>query len=327
MKRFALSGILPFAVLLSILFSVGCKKNQTDDTVVTPKTTSEPLDVKVKQFNADANAYKGESDLATDEVNNALKDVSNFGRYSGPQRIATSPMCGVTVDTSQAANKIIYFNFDGVTPCFSPSRTRSGQIKVQLTSGSNWSNQGAELALTFVNYKVTRLSDNKSIAMNGVKKLTNINGNNWLLFLTGTQNLKYKERALNINVAFSDGSSAVWNSARTTEYNYNPTNKVVSFTANGDTTINNKTFVESWGVNRFNQSFSTNFIKPWISNNYCDFGRPISGEFNHNIANANYNFILGVDQQGNPSNQACAYGFKVTWTALNGTTNTSILSY
>jgi hypothetical protein len=330
MKKRSLSIGLLLCATVFLTFNYACKKNEKEDPVPVPevpKPTAATLDSKVHQFNDDASQYKGESDQATDDINNSLKDISNFGRYHGPEVTTVSPMCGCTIDSSQKANKIIFFNFDGTTPCFTPSKTRGGQIKAQLTAGNRWSDQGAELTLTFINFKVTRLFDNKSVTINGVKKMTNINGNNWFLFITGAQNLKYRERAMNVNVAFDNGSTATWNSARTTEYNYNPSNQVITFKANGDTTLAGKTNVDSWGINRFNQTFSTQYSKPWVSNSYCDFGRPISGEFTHTVAAANFTFTLGVNQQGNPTTLQCAYGVKVSWTTTAGVQHYAILSY
>lgn len=123
--------------------------------------------------------------------------------------LVSSPLCGVTIDSSQLSQKILFFNFDGITPCFSPSRTRSGQIKVQLTTGTNWHLAGSVLTITYNNFKITRLSDNKTITFNGVKTLTNVNGHNWLTFLAGTSSFKYQSRAFNVNVAYDDGSTAV----------------------------------------------------------------------------------------------------------------------
>ena len=96
-----------------------------------------------------------------DDVNNAVGETS-LGRYA---RVQSSPLCGVTIDSTDIASKILYFNFDGVTSCFSPSRTRSGQIKVQLTTGSNWGDAGSVLTLTYINFKVTKQSNNKWIRL------------------------------------------------------------------------------------------------------------------------------------------------------------------
>ncbi|HNP49903.1 MAG TPA: hypothetical protein PKL85_13755 [Bacteroidia bacterium] len=317
------SLMLVTAVLLVVS---ACKKEDKSEDKA-------QLDAKVSQFNSDANNYKAESDQADNDINNSLSSIPAFGRVAEGAAILSSPLCGVTIDSSQIANKILFYNFDGQTPCFSPSRTRSGQIKVQLTSGAHWSDQNAILTLTYTNFKITRLSDNKSITFNGVKTLKNINGNNWLGFLTSTATLKYQERALNIAVTFDNSLSATWNSARTTEWSYvqattNPSIPYahIVFTAKGDTTLNGYSNVDSWGINRFGETFTTNYTSPILSNTYCGLWRFNSGELVHHINSSVFTLTLGLDQNGNPTPYACAYGYKVSWN-VNGNANSVILSY
>ncbi len=299
------------SMAVAILFVGGCKKDK-----------DEALDSKVEQHNRDANTYKSELDQTDNDINDAIKDIPAFGKTGGT---ASSPLCGCTIDSSQIAQKILFFNFDGVTPCFSPSRTRSGQIKVQLTQGQYWSNVGSVLTLTFNNYKITRLSDNRSIQFNGTKTLQNINGNDWLGFLFGTKTLKYRERALNISVKFDDGSQATWNSARITEWSYVPAETKIVFYASGDTTYNGVGNTDSWGTNRYGNSFVTFYNSAIVSNTYCGLWRPVSGKITHRL-DRDFIITFGVDQQGNATPYACAYGFKVNWEA-NNKTQEVILSY
>lgn len=307
MKRPAMKLLLTLA--FAGVFMQSCKKDENED---------EQLDSQVQQFNSDSQNYKGESDQADSDINSALGEIPAFGRST---ITLSSPLCGVTIDSSQIAQKILFFNFDGITPCFSPSRTRHGQIKVQLTSGAYWSDVNSVLTITYTNFKVTRLSDNKSITFNGVKTLQNVNGHNWIGFFSSTATHKYRERALNIAVTFDNGASATWNSARTTEWSYDnqtPNPRIV-FTANGDTTLNGFNAVDSWGVNRFGQNFTTYYNAPWVSNTYCGLWRPNSGQLTHSLNNATYILTLGVDQSGNPTPYQCAYGFKIQWTTSSGT--------
>ncbi|REJ84291.1 MAG: hypothetical protein DWQ44_06550 [Bacteroidetes bacterium] len=317
-------------IILAILFFaatvfISCKKE---------KEEPQKLDEQTSQFNSDANFYKSESDQADNDINNSLSEIPAFGKVRSEASILSSPLCGVTIDSSEISQKILYYNFDGTTPCFSPSRTRSGQIKVQLTEGARWSDSGAVLTLTYVNFKVTRLFDSKSIMFNGVKTLKNLNGNNWLGFLTGTSTLRYQARALNMDVRFDNSWSAVWNAARITEWQYIPAGSSqfipyshIKFTASGDTTINGQSNIDSWGVNRFGSSFVTRYYSPLVSNTYCGLWRFTSGELVHNVNSKNYTLTMGVDQTGNPTPYACAYGFKVTWIAANNTVQTIVLSY
>ncbi|MBK8846724.1 MAG: hypothetical protein IPO27_09370 [Bacteroidetes bacterium] len=303
--------------MLALCFAAtftACKKEKDDEL---------QLDAQTEQHNKDANYYRGEADQADNDINNTLRDIPAFGKTAGLQ---SDPLCGCTVDSSQLSQKTLFFNFDGVTPCFSPSRTRSGQIKVQLISGNFWSDVNAVISIQFINYKVTRLSDNKSVKFNAFKTLQNVNGNDWLGFLLGSKALKYRERAFNINVDFDNGQTAIWNSARTTEWTYSAATQRISFKANGDTIVNGHSNTDSWGSNRFGTGFVINYNSPWSSNTYCGLWRPVSGEAVNHINNNQYKLTLGVDQQGNPSTLNCAYGYKISW-VVDGKTGSKVISY
>lgn len=284
------------------------------------------LNPQIQQHNSDSNEFKSTLDQVDDNINTALKDIPGFGKMDGSDVIYSSPLCGVTIDSSELADQILYFNFDGVTPCFSPSVTRSGQIKVELIAGNNWGEQGAVLRETFIDFRVTRLSDNKFIEFDGVKTLENINGHNWWLFLTGAESFAYRERALDMQVSFSNNQQAVWNSARTTEWSYTPSQTKITFTASGDTSFNGFSNVDSWGVNRYAQDFVTYYNSAIVSDTYCGLWRFNSGELVHEVDGNLYTLTLGVNQQGNASTQDCAYGFKVSW-EVNGEQNSQVFSY
>jgi hypothetical protein len=305
------------AAALFLSFLVACRKQATNTS---------KLDSNIEQHNKDANNYKGELDATDNDINGILRGNSGLNKLEEGYQFLSSPLCGCTIDSSQMAQKILFFNFDGTTSCFSPSRLRSGQIKVQLTSGSHWDNAGAVITETFINYKITRQSDNKSITFNGVKKLTNVNGNNWISVYLGASNLKYRERAFNIDVTFDNNQHATWNSARTTEWGYTAATQKITFTAKGDTSLNGFSNVDSWGLNRFGDTFTTYYNTPVTSNTYCGFWRFLSGELVHHLDNADYTLTLGVDQNGSASTGTCAYGYKVAWN-VGGNANSVVLSY
>lgn len=291
------------------------------------------LDNKVQQFNEDSNKLKAELDNADKDINNALSDLPGFGKAEGASEVFSDPLCGVVIDTSQLSQNIVTFNFDGTTPCFSPSVTRSGQIVVELVGGTAWANPGAVLKETFIDYKITRLSDNKSIMFNGIKHLTNVNGHTWWQFLLGQTEFMYRERAFDIEVTFDNNETATWNSARTITWSYHPANTVagipyahIGFKANGDTTYNGTATTDSWGVNRFNQDFVTFYNSEIRSNTYCGLWRPTQGELVHEVDGDSYTLTLGVNQSGSLATGTCAYGFKVAWT-VNNNSNSAVFSY
>ena len=308
-------------LLLASSIVTSCKKREKEIA----------LDEETKQFNEDANEIKSESDNVDNDINSSINNTSIGGRTSASY---SSELCGVTIDSSQIANKILFYNFDGSTPCFSPSRTRGGQIKVELINGNSWKDVGAVLKLTYINFKIIKLSNNKSIQFNGVKTLKNVNGINWFTFLTSASNFKFQSRALNVNVTFENGDQAIWNSARITTWDYIAANVTpgipygyVKFTSNGDTIRNGISNIDSWGTNRNGQIFQTYYQSPWVSNSYCGFWRPVSGNLSHQVGIYNLGLQLGVNQNGDPSTLTCAYGYKVSWTPLGGTAQTLINSY
>ena len=101
-----LIALLSVATILS-----SCKKEDKEEKV--------ELDANVAQFNTDANNYKAESDQVDNDINNSLSEIPAFGRMSSSSGAAllSSPLCGVVIDSSQIASKILFYNFDGVTPC------------------------------------------------------------------------------------------------------------------------------------------------------------------------------------------------------------------
>ncbi len=304
-------------MLLLIAALAGCKKDENDDA---------KLDSNVEQFNDDASLYNAESDQIQNDLNVIVQDETEFGRV-GKSAGITSDLCGITIDKSQIAQKTLLFIFDGVTPCLSPSRTRAGKVKVQLTSGTSWSNPNAVLTYTFINFKVVRLKDNQSVTLNGTKTVKNVNGSNWLSFLSGAATIKYQERSLNLQATFNGGSAANWNVARVTEWSYRPSDQRITFKANGDSTLGGIANVDSWGTNRFGTPFTTYYTKSLLSNTYCGLWRPNSGTLVHSINNDLFTLTLGTDQQGNPINLDCAYGYKVTWVGANGNTLSVVESY
>lgn len=292
----------------------------------------ELLNPNISQFNSDSNEIKGHLDQTDRDINDALSDVG-FGKNETGLSISSSPLCGCIIDDSQASQNVLFFNFDGTTPCFSPSITRSGQIRVELVSGSTWHQAGAVLHYTFIDYKLTRLSDNRSIEFDGEKTLKNLNGNDWLGFFLSTSTLSYQERALNIDVTHDNGQTAVWNSARVTQWSYTQANSTpgiqvpyITFRATGDTAVAGNSVTDSWGVNRFGQDFVTYYNTNIESNTYCGLWRPKAGELVHEVAGDSYTLTMGVDQSGNPATGNCAYGFEVSWT-VNGNSNSQVFSY
>jgi outer membrane murein-binding lipoprotein Lpp len=291
------------------------------------------LDAQIEQHNLDSNTYKAELDQVDNDINDALADIDGFGKTDYHDEIFSSPLCGVTIDCTDVSQGILYFNFDGTTPCFSPSRTRAGQIKVELIQGNAWAEQGAVLRQTFTDFRVVHLASGRSIEFDGTKTLKNLDGHDWWQFLLGQTDFSYESRSVDMQVSFDNGATANWNHARTITWSYHPANTVpgipyahIGFEATGDTTLSGATGVDSWGTNRFGSDFVTYYTQPLVSNSYCGFWRFNSGELVHEVNGDDYTLTLGVNQDGSPATGTCAYGFEVSWNVGNNS-NSQVFSY
>jgi hypothetical protein len=283
-------------------------------------------DPNAKQHNEDVSNIKSESDNINTDVNNALTNVSGFGKTGSVQAFS---ICGATIDSSHQydATPYIVITFDGTTVCPNPNRIRSGQIKVELIAGNKWTDAGAQLRVTHTNYKV-QFPDlgNHYLVFNGTKYLTNVNGINWITLYLGTSSASLRERSYDMQVTFENGETANWETARLSTWSIkNYTN--IYATVNGDTTINGKT-IDSWGTTRFGTHFTTEMIQPWQSGTVCGWWRPTQGKYTSTTDNFSITATFGVNTSGNQISSGCAYGFKLEWT-LTSTNNSgqAVISY
>lgn len=174
--------ILFAALCLSLAWS-GCKKNEP-----TPAESTEN-----GKASEDNQGVQNHADAAITDANNLVSANGNLsGRLSeAAQNAVDTNICGAAKDYSQIGQGILTVSYDGVTVC--NNRKRGGTIKITLlnyTTGSRWIQANAKLKVDFINYKVTRASDGKSIKLNGNLIITNQSGGNFItLFLGSTPNL------------------------------------------------------------------------------------------------------------------------------------------
>lgn len=309
--------LLFFALSASI---VACKKDKTENLVV-----NQP-DANSVKLAEDNNDLKSEGDQANSDVTDALENYNTInGRMAATE--LTKIICGCSIDSIGA--KTIRLSYDGVTPCGTPSRTRSGKITAQLISGNRWQNQGAVLKITFDTYTVTRMRDNVSWTFVGEKYYTNVNGTNWIRFLAQQDTLLFRERAKDLTILHSSGATTLLNVARITSMkNVKETNRsFIQLSTLGDTTISGLTNVDTWGTSRFGKPFTNNYLTRWVSDTYCNLWRPRAGEIQHLSDGNSIILHLGVNQEGNPSILDCAYGWKLSWSLANGNSGSKIFSY
>ncbi|HUM96958.1 MAG TPA: hypothetical protein PK275_03830 [Chitinophagaceae bacterium] len=301
-----------FILSLSVAFT-SCQKDSKSDT-------SDNTEEVTKQSD-DGSRFSTESDGVANEINGILETTTGFsGRPGGTQGF----ICDANVVIDTLSNpRTISITFDG-TACV-PGRTRTGVIVVSMNQGVRWKDAGAQLNVSFQNFKITRTIDNKSITFNGTQTYTNVTGG-LLINLASLGTITHAISSNNLSITFDNNQQRVWQVARQRSFTYN--NGVI-ITVTGTHTEGNITGVAEWGTNRFGHSFTTAITSPLIFRQDCDF-RLTSGEVKHATQLFNATVTFGLNANGNPTScpgASASYFLKSVWTGPLGNTHSVILPY
>lgn len=304
----------PLILIVAGMLFTACKKEKEKTEVEsTDQATASSDEAKVSE----------NTDEAADDVINMFSSSSLNGA-----RIGLTNVCGATVDSSNlSANKTITLTFDGTTPCVNNTRTRSGTISAQLTTGTKWSDNDAVLTITFTNYKVTRISDGKSVTFNGSKTITNVDGG-LISQIPGTvSSVTHRIQGTNLSITFDDGSQRTWSTDRTRVFTKPGSDYIATISGNGSvSTYSNLAF---WGTNRFGGAFYTEISTPVKVSSCSAQGRalPIEGVKIHHGALRDITVTFGVNSSGSADGTCSAYGYKINWTNNRGEAKEAIVSY
>ncbi len=311
------------AIAVASFLIVGCKKNETPapSSNVTPFVQPAPDGSTSQQTQkaSDQSTFENECNKAMDDATNAMQDCSKTR--------AIQTVCNMTVDTSLASQGKITLTYTG-NDCLGLT-SRTGAIVIQLpyngTSVTTWTTPGSIAKLTFINYKVTRLSDNKSLNFNGFHKITNVTGGGIIQLLLGNS-IVHQIRA-NMVITFDDGTTRTWMVAKTRTYSN--TLGLIKNTIAGDTTFGTYTSVATWGTNRLGQPFTIDMptaITYNMAGSTCLY-KPLTGVIINYTTAFTLTLTYGVDILGNPVTIGCPYGYKFSWIDSNGTAQQVVLQY
>ena len=318
MKK-TLRFLMVAVIAISVTFT-SCKKANTDST---------DSSAELATHSDDQARFSNETDAAVNDENAAIENNSAFtGR---PVNVLTLP-CDATVvlDSIPVANPVtrrITITYNG-SNC-SGTRTRTGVVTLTMPLGQHWRDLGAVLTATITNLKITRISDGKSITINGVHQVTNVTGGRLIdLFLpvAPPASIIHSITSSGMTVTFDDGTQRSWQVAKQRTFtNENHTLVIKTIGTHTDAGV---TGISEWGINRFGNPFVTSITQPMVIRQDCDF-RLVSGQVTHQRLAANVVVTFGLDSAGNPT--SCPgtghYYFKLVWTGTNGVIRTVILPY
>ena len=305
--RFSVYALL----MATIVFAFSSCQKDTESADYSAETTA---------HSDDQNRFSGEVDAAANDVVLTLDATAGF---AGRGQDIQSLICDATVAVDTMSNpRTITITYNG-TNCIG-NRTRTGVIVVSMAQGIRWKNAGAQINVSFQNLRITRVSDNKSILINGTQTFTNVSGG-LLINLPVLNTITHTITSSNMSVTFDNNSQRTWQVARQRVFTYN---NGVAITVTGLHTENGISGIAEWGTNRFGNSFTSAITQPLVFRQDCSF-RLGSGKVEHRTAYFNATATFGLDASGNPTGcpGASSYYMKIVWTGPAGNTRSAILPY
>jgi hypothetical protein len=310
MKKNAL--LLSTTIFFLVTIFTACKKETSpagDDNTTEVSVQSDDQ----ARFSTEVEAVANDADLA-------LESSANFaGRLNGVQTI----ICDATLVFDTVSNpRTITITYSGVN-CWG-TRTRTGVVVLSMAQGVRWKNAGAALTVNYQNLRIIRVSDNKSITINGSQTFTNVSGG-LLINLPTLGTITHTITSSNMAVTFDDNTQRTWQVAKQRVFTYN---SGVVITSSGTHIDGNTTNIAEWGMNRFGHVFASSTVQPLVIRQDCDF-RLVSGEVKHTTPLVTATATFGLDASGSPTSCPGSghYYFKVIWTGINGNSATIILPY
>ena len=302
-------------LLSSAIIFTSCKKTNNDN----PTTTEDVTESKI-QSDDQANVSSNMDEMSTD----ASTSVENVMAVSGGNLLNhfLSPCNStITYDTLNAV-RTFTITYNGLN-C-AGTRSRTGSITVSIPAGDLWKNAGAHLTISYNAVKITRVSDGKSITINGSEVITNVTGG--LLYQLPTlDTITHTITSAGMSITFDNGTQRTWQVAKKRVFTYS--NGLV-ITTTGTHTDGAITGICEWGTNRLGNAFVTAIIDPMVIRQDCNF-RLTSGRVKHSKLLRQVDATFGLDAAGNPT--SCpgtgVYYMKIVWTNAAGASVTVILPY
>lgn len=303
--------ILMAALALSVSF-LSCKKADTAAT--------DSMDL-VTHSDDQSTVANGTDEIA-DAVNTTIDNYVAFNGFVGSADGITGLPCNATavLDSANGLRRItITFNGANCTN----TRTRVGVILLTMPLTQHWRDVGAVVTINVQNLRITRISDGKSILVNGTILGTNVSGGR-LSDLASLGTIVHTITSTGVTVTFDNNTQRSWQIAKRRTFTYN--NGIV-ITTIGTHTEGTVTGISEWGTNRFGNDFVTAIAQPMVIRQDCNW-RLVSGQVTHSRLLANVSVTFGLDSAGNPV--TCPNGvfyMKIVWTGANNVVRTYIIPY
>jgi hypothetical protein len=300
---------LSLSLLIGTVLTLNsCKKESTEDDSVSAQDA--------------ATVMKGVANTA-DDGSAAAGQISTF---TGKTEGLYAALCGVGGIDSSVPHQLT-LTYSGSGACFGLIRT--GQITVALTSGTHWQDVGAQLTITYNNFKITDALGN-TYTINGTHTVTNeLGGLAWKIAygLVTNDSTEHRFSSGDMSITFPNGSQRTWAFDRTRKWS-NTGGSTVTLTEYTEAPNG----VDIQGSNRFGNGFTNTVITPLISNNNhlsCLY-LPYQGQLQHKVGSRTTTVTFGTSTTGSPQGTptVCGAGIFINYyNANNGAILSRFISY
>jgi hypothetical protein len=334
MKTTTLYRFLFVIAFTGILSS--CNKNNSS-------TNSASSSTDLQTTSDDATRVSTETDAAFDDVNTAM--VTNYsvtgaalGRQlmqrqitggGGDSTTDSTAICDAVISLDTAnGDRQITITYNG-TNC-ALDRTRTGSVTITWPIGQLWRDSGAVVTVTFNSLAITRLSDNKTITLNGTHTYTNTSGGSLISLPNepaGTT-ITHTITSSNMEITFDNGTQRTWSVDRQRAFTYSDGYVI---TTSGLYTSGYTSGISEWGTDRYGNAFTVEIINPRVITEACSW-QMTAGQVALSNSVGTTTITYGLNSTGAvatscPINGATYY-FSLSWTsAANSKTYTFILPY
>jgi hypothetical protein len=331
MKTTSLYSLLFVIAFTGMLAS--CKKSNSD-------SSNSPTSSSDLQTNSDDETrVSTETDAAFDDVNTAMTVQYNvtgaaLGRQvmhtvlDGPGSADSTAICDavITLDTANGDRQIT-ITYNG-TNC-ALDRIRTGSVVITWPENQLWRTAGAVATVQFNNLAITRLSDNKTITLNGTHTYTNVSGGSLITLPNDPGgSITHTITSSNMQITFDNGAKRTWNVARQRVITYNGGYII---TTTGTQTADSLTGISEWGTDRFGLAFQVAILQPRVITESCSW-QMTAGEVALVNSVGTTTITYGLNSTGGVANSCpvsgATYYFQLSWTGVtSGKTYTFVLPY
>lgn len=292
-----------FAAMILAGSLTSCQKDKT-------KVNTDPNTNSIQNLSEDETKVTAAADQAIADINVVL---GGGGSLKSTEMLP----CNATIDSTAVANDTItiYITYNGLNCAQTVNRT--GKIEIRKKVGTHWWQPGASVVYKYIDFHMTRISNNKSITLNGRKTYTNVTGGLvWMIGQTiNGQTITSVTRRDEgyMTVTFDDNTSKFWNVARMITWTKD-NGKFVT-TVNGFGSADGYDNLIHWGTNRNEEAFYIQILQSVIHREACQWD-PCSGQKKISIPgdNKGATITFGYDANNQPiTNGDCPVKFRIDW--------------